>query len=370
MKFDKTTSTYIITSLLFIILMMSSGFSFNKLLTPMSFISEIFTSAGISWSLVIISLVMFCLSFAFFSIHAYNEKHDNSILVISAIISILIIILNSFSIPSIIFSLGLFIAYLHILTSVRKEKEKLKKPKISDILGGVLSKALTLLNISLALAVFIVLVGNPSYADNELSSISLSVAGIDISDIESLQQQIVDQQREATYAQIEAIETSVLYGIYGGTSDLTTAEKAKCFIAINNSMAEIDKQAKASIDMQLSSSSASPMDSIESTLKLLTLFKQFYPHITFLTIFMFLEMIKLFLKNIIVVIATIANTEPKPKKETPISKNVPLKGQSTLQQNQYVNKQGQVNPSQINQYDQEVNSAQQYPNNFNQTNQY
>ncbi|MCK5593751.1 MAG: hypothetical protein KAI18_00765 [Candidatus Aenigmarchaeota archaeon] len=356
MRFDRNIITYMISSILFMILMMSSGFPFDGLLSPMSFISEIFagTITDISWSLVILSILMFCTSFAFFSIHTYHERHDNSILLISAIISIMIVILNSFSIPSIIFSLGLFIAYAQVLISIRKEKEKLKRPKISDILGGVSSKALTLLNISLALAVFMVLIGNPSYAEDELSSISQSVAGIDISDIESLQQQIMDQQKEATYAQIEAIETSVLYGIYGGTSDLTTAEKTKCFNAINDSMAEIDKQAKASIDLQLSSAGASPMDSIESTLKLLTLFKQFYPHITALTILMLLGMLKLFSKNIIVVIATIANTQSEPKKETPASKDVPLKGQSTLNQNQYANNQGQVN-----QYNQEV------PQNFN-----
>lgn len=317
MKIDKNMIAYMLSSILFIILMMGSGFPFDGLLSPMTFISEMFagTITDISWSLVILSILMFCTSFAFFSVHAYHEKHDNSILLISAMISMMIVILNSFSIPSIIFSLGLFLAYFQVLTSLRREKEKLKRPKISDILGGVLSKALTLLNISLALAIFIVLVGNPSYADNELSSISQSVAGIDISDIESLQQQIMDQQKEATYAQIEAIETSVLYGIYSGTSDLTTAEKEKCFNAINDSMAEIDKKAKASIDLQLLTSGASPMDSIESTLKLLTLFRQFYPHITALTVFMFLGMFKLFLKNIIVVIASVADTRSRPKKK-------------------------------------------------------
>ncbi|NOQ56117.1 MAG: hypothetical protein GQ477_04930 [Nanohaloarchaea archaeon] len=376
MKLNKDIITYTISSILFIILMMNSGLKFNSFLSPMSFISEIFsgTITDISWPLVIVSILMFCVSFAFFSIQVYNNKHDNSILIFSALISFIIVLLNVFSIPSIIFSLGFFIASFQVMTSVRKEKEKLKRPKISDILGGVSSKALTLLNISLALAVFIILVGNPSYAENELSSISQSVVGMDISDMESLQQQILDQQKEAAYAQIEAIETSVLYGIYGGTSDLTTSEKAKCFNAINNSMKEIDRQAKASIDMQMSTSGADQMGSIESTLKLLTLFKQFYPHITALTIFMLLGMFKLFLKDIIVVIASIFNTRSKPTKETPQSKPVPQKGQSTLNQNRYSSNSvvSSENSSQANQYDSEVsqdvdiNSMQQRCSDNNQ----
>ncbi|MBW6462160.1 MAG: hypothetical protein K0B07_03885 [DPANN group archaeon] len=345
MKYNNNMIVYFVSSVIFIILMLGSGFSFNRLLSPMSFISEIFagTSIGVSWLLVGLSLIMFCTSFAFFSIYAYNEKHDNSILLISALISIIIVISHSFSVPSIIFSLGIFIAYFQVLTSIRKEKEKLKRPKIYNILSGVVSKGLTILNISLALTVFMVLVVNPSYAEKEMSSMSQSMGGIDISDMDSLQQQMSDQQKEANYAQIEAIETSVLYGIYSVPSDLTTSEKMRCFNAINSSMAEIDKLAKSSIDMQLSTFDENQKDSIDSTQKILTLFKQFYPHITFLTIFMFLEMLNLFLKNIIVIIASQFNAESKPHKKDSTSGYSLHPKQKILSSDKYTNNPNSTN---------------------------
>ncbi len=305
--------TFMFSSILFIFFILQSKVSFDMLLSPMSTIFSAFsgTGLGINWLFLIIAVIFFCISFSFFIMYAYDNPGDNFILIGSAIISMIVIVIHSFSMSGIIFSAGFFTAFFYMLSSVKSDKEKSKSPTIFNTSLSVSSMALTIINISIALAVFFVLLNNPSYADDEMSSMSSSMFGMDISDTESLQQQIMSQQKDAAYAQIEAIETSVLYGIYDETSGLTYSETQKCFAAINSSMKIIDRNAKASIDFQLAQvSSDSQFKTIESTMKLLDQFKIYYPYITFLTVFMILEMMKLFLRYIIASVAKIVWVPP------------------------------------------------------------
>ncbi|MCK5234313.1 MAG: hypothetical protein KAJ88_00585 [Candidatus Aenigmarchaeota archaeon] len=299
---------FIVSSVLYIFFVMKSGFDFDFLLSPMSTIFTIFTSPGlgINWLFLFLGLIFFCLSLALFIIYAYDNPGDSLMLAGSAIVSVIIAVLHSFSIAGILFSLGLFIASVYIIHAVAQEKDKVKSPAIFTTSLKVSSVSLTIFNLAIALGVFIVLAGNSSYADNEISSMTSGMLGTNISDIESLPQQMVLQQREAAYENIEAIERSVLYGIYSETSDLTLSEKQKCFNAINSSMDEIDRNAKASIDLQLAQLSSDPQfRTIESTLNLLKYFRHYYPHLTSLTVFMMLGMVSMFMKFFVAVFARI-----------------------------------------------------------------
>ncbi len=313
MNRNNSLITFIFSSVLFIFFILQSKVSFDMLLSPMSAVLGTFTGAGLgmNWLFLILALLFFCISFALFIMYIHDNPGDNFILIGSAMISVIIIVIHSFSMPAIIFSIGLFTASLYMFYSVKSGKEKARSPTIFNTSLSVSSLALTIVNLSIALAVFLVLVNNPSYADDEMSSMSSSMFGMDISNIDSFQQQILEQQKVAAYAQIEAIETSVLYGIYDETSGLTYSEKQKCFTSINSSMEEIDKNAKASIDFQLAMASSDPkFSTIESTLNLLNKFKIYYPYITFLTVFMILEMMKLFMKYIIALVARILWVPP------------------------------------------------------------
>ena len=317
--------TFIFSSVLFIFFILQSKISFDMLLSPMSAVLGTFTGAGLgmNWLFLILALLFFCISFALFIMYAYDNPGDNFILIGSAMISVIIIVIHSFSMPAIIFSIGLFTASFYMLSSVKSGKEKARSPTIFNTSLSVSSLALTIVSLSIALAVLLVLINNPSYADDEMSSMSSSMFGMDISDIDSLQQQILEQQKVAAYAQIEAIETSVLYGIYDETSGLTISEKQKCFTSINSSMEEIDKNAKASIDFQLAMASSDPkFSTIESTLNLLNKFKIYYPYITFLTVFMILEMMKLFMKYVIALVARILWVPPVVPSSRPSSQQV------------------------------------------------
>ena len=305
--------TFIFSSVLFIFFILQSKVSFDMLLSPMSAVFGTFEGAGlgVNWLFLSLAIMFFCISFALFIMYAHDNPGDSFILIGSAMISVIIIVVHSFSIPAIIFSIGLFTAYFYMFSSVKSGKKKVKSQTIFNTSLSVSSMALTIVNLSIALAVLLVLVNNPSYADDEMSSMSSSMFGMDISDIDSFQQQILEQQKVAAYAQIEAIETSVLYGIYDETSGLTASEKQKCFTAINSSMEKIDRNAKASIDFQLAMASSDPkFSTIESTLNLLNKFKIYYPYITFLTVFMILGMIKLFMRYVIALVARILWVPP------------------------------------------------------------
>lgn len=342
--------TFIFSSVLFIFFILQSKISFDMLLSPMSAVLGTFTGAGLgmNWLFLILALLFFCISFALFIMYTYDNPGDNFILIGSATISVIIIVIHSFSMPAIIFSIGLFIAYFYMLSSVKSGKKKVRSPTIFNTSLSISSIALTIVNLSIALAVLLVLINNPSYADNEMSSMSSSMFGMDISDIDSFQQQILEQQKEASYAQIEAIETSVLYGIYDETSGLTISEKQKCFTAINSSMEEIDRNAKASIDFQLAMASSDPkFSTIESTLNLLNKFKTYYPHITFLTVFMILGMIKLFMRYIIALVARILWVSPVGVPSSrPSSQQVPSSSQQAPESQQMPSLSQQVPESQ------------------------
>ncbi|MEA3229521.1 MAG: hypothetical protein U9P44_01275 [archaeon] len=299
---------FIFASLLSIFFIQQSHLGIDVLLSPMSTVFKMFTGTGlgINWLLLILGILFSCVSLASFIIYVYDNPGDNFILICSAIISIITIVLNSFSIHGILFALGIFITYLYILTSMKSKKGKMRSPTIFNTSLLVSSTAITLINLFIAIAVFSILAVNSSYADREMSSLSMTMFDMNISDIDNLSQQILSQQKQTAYAQAEMIETAVLYSIYDETGGLTYQEKKKCFEAVNSSMNAIDRRAKASIDLQLaqaSSSSSPQLKTIESTINLLNLFKQYYPFITFLTIFMILEMFKLFLRYIVAVTA-------------------------------------------------------------------
>ncbi len=298
--------TYIFMFALSIFFVTQSKFDFNLLLSPISTIFSLFSSAGlgINWLFILIALVSLCASISLFIIYVFDNPSDNFILIGPAIVSVIIVVINSFSLYSIMFSIGIFTAFFYIQTTTGHEIEKMKLPKIFDISFRQSSVSLTIINLSIALVVMTVLLNNPSYADKEISSMTSSMLGMNISDMDSLETEILELQRQAAYKQAELIETAVLYGIYTQTSGLTIDEKHKCFEVINASIDDIDAQAKASIDLQLTQmSSDQKYGSIESTLHLLDIFKKYYPYITLLTVFMLLEMFKIIMKYLIAFIS-------------------------------------------------------------------
>jgi len=126
------------------------------------------------------------------------------------------------------------------------------------------------------------------------------------------------------------------------------SEKQKCFTAINSSMEKIDRNAKASIDFQLAQASSNQQFStIESTLNLLNKFKIYYPYITFLTVFMILGMIKLFLRYVIAFVARILWVPPViVPSSRPSSQQVPSSSQQVPESQQVPSLSQQVPGSQ------------------------
>ncbi len=307
------TIGYSITLLASVLLLFMSGITKDSILYPISHIGELY-GGGLSFDpiVLLISAFMFSLSLSFLIRHSMISGRDMATIAGTLPSVIVILLASSSSMIAILGSLGMVLSASYISYSARKKKEEMRKVSISRISSELSSSSMSIINIFLAISVLLVLMGSQAQTGEVMSDISSDMLGMDITGINDTGSMVEDQQKRMAYEQLEMMEQSVLYGIYSSAgNDLAPAERQRCFQAVNSSMEQIDKQAKASIDLQLATQqdkSAGQMRSLDTVIKMFDMLIIYYPFIAALSLLILLEFIKQLLKPVVVLSSLLLET--------------------------------------------------------------
>ncbi len=166
-----------------------------------------------------------------------------------------------------------------------------------------LTTGLRIFNIAAAIALFLFSLNNPLLAEKELDSLFQSSIGISVEDISSMNEAMLEHQKEATHHMIDMVGTSLILSL-AQNSDLSGPEQINCLFAINSSLEELTNQAKEAADDEIMRGGLSAnQGQINTALRIIDYFRKAFPYITAITTLMLLEFVSIFLRDLIGIFA-------------------------------------------------------------------
>ena len=273
-----------------LLLLKYTGINLEFFLTPTSSIySVIKGNIDISWTTI--ALFIFCLAVSLCFLILYTLKHEPNLImsIVMVVMAAFVFIFFGFTSKNLYAFFGVFLALFAASYFAHSDVEHYKKISAYKITNSSLRNGFLIVNLFLAISVFTLLNADSTYADQELQGFMKSTANINISDIDNIQQQLMQEQEQAAYSMLEAMETALLYSIYTAP-ELTVQDKATCFTALNNSMTAIDTQAKEQIKSSMGEVSPQ-MGQFDAIKNMLDSIIKYYPIITALTFFFMMNLI-------------------------------------------------------------------------------
>ncbi|MEM7819461.1 MAG: hypothetical protein QXD48_01390 [Candidatus Aenigmatarchaeota archaeon] len=179
-----------------------------------------------SFFLILLSIILLVLGFAFLSSYGYYNN-VNKIGMISSIISaIFILILLKFSIMSFFISVGIIISSIYIIQLSNTYGKELKRWIFFRVGSNSISKTFLILNILIALGIFITVHANISvYEQNFRNDIIKTMTDVAIKTVpESQRALLTNEMKENIKIQVEnSINNSEIFRTYIKWLPITTA---------------------------------------------------------------------------------------------------------------------------------------------------
>ena len=281
-------TNYIISStialLVSVVFFSLSGVTKNHILMPMNISMEIFNE--VNFVFVLISLIFFALSISLQSVFALkSENVDFKLIIVPLLGSLAIFVFAKFSLMTLFLSLSLILGTLIISSSIKNEKEEYKKLSAYKISTHAASKMLLLIIVILSVTVYIQLNSDTSYAQNTTDNLLQTTTGMTLENLSDIDAAIKEQQREASYAYIDALKDAYVETLET-TGDLTEAERQTCTDAFQNDLDEFDRKSKDAIDAQLEKpSDFNTSDKLSTVVNMLELLESMYPLFVAFSIF-------------------------------------------------------------------------------------
>ncbi len=278
-----------------IVLFASSGITKDALLSPSLFTgTEKLSALNIPY--ILLALAAIPLAYATTSLYSiYEKSYVPELMLAPGLMAPLVMYLIGISTPSIIISIAIIISIfiaMHFSFSALELYKKINAPSIAKKVAG---NALLFLNIAISFAVFYTLFLNPAYSNSQVDSMLKEMTGMSVSDIDNITQAAAEQQRQASYAWIENIETSVQIAISQNLDDMTSDQQTACQNAIDTRMQEIDSAAKREIDNRMGEQVLETPVDTEYIENMLSFLLNWYPLLMAITIFAILEFFRVFL---------------------------------------------------------------------------
>ncbi|MFH1432098.1 MAG: hypothetical protein ABIG84_02680 [archaeon] len=241
---------------------------------------------GINWLFFMIFILLFPFSYALVGLYSLSIKDiDYSILIAPLLVTPLVFYYLGLSLQAFLISLGFILSVLLAHYMSYQDKEHYKKISIYGITANSTSKAFFVINITIIVAVYILLIFGPTDMQARLES-DLSNAMDDVLPI-MIGVSMLDSQKQQIYGFVEFMETSTLNSMESGMRDLSREESTMCAASIRNNMDDIDRQTKARIDKEFErqmnetlSSSLFPEPMIEQFSSIYSLFIVFSLFVT------------------------------------------------------------------------------------------
>jgi hypothetical protein len=285
-----------------ILLLKYSGLTVNAFLFPATELIKLI-QGEVNLALVILALMALAASLAFLFLYTIKlEKMDRYVYIGGFIICLTVIFMMGFSVIGFFTFIGAVLALYWFGRSIKHSKEYYKKIHPYAITSSTTSNSLRVLILLFVLGLFFVLYNNPLYGSQEIDNIVKQRTNLDVSSADSIQNSLKEQERNASYQLIDAVEQSVMYGMYNAEG-LTNQERLLCFSAINDSMESIDALAKAEVDKKMVSSAAS--DQVDNLTAMLDKLKSSYPLIVPLLVLSILEFLRILVIDVAGLIASI-----------------------------------------------------------------
>ena len=278
-----------------IVLLASSGITKDAIHSPLLFTgTESLSALNIPY--ILLALVAIPLAYATTSLYStYEKSYVPEIMLAPSLMAPLVMYFIGISIQSIIISTAIITSLFIAMHFSFRALELYKKINAPSIAKKVTGNAMLFLNLAVSFAVFYTLFLNPAYNSSQVDSMLNEMTGMSMSDIDNITQAAAEQQRQASYAWIENIETSVQIAVYQNLDGMTYDQQVACQNAIDTRMQEIDIAAKREIDTRMSNQVLeSPVDT-EYIETMLSLILKWYPLLMALTIFAVLEFFRVFL---------------------------------------------------------------------------
>lgn len=282
---------YVLITLVSFVFLYLSGLTRAHFLMPTTKILSYFSLSNASFEVnpyyFLLFLITIPLPSLLFINYLIKTHADYSIMPTFGAISFFILLVAGLNWFGACIALGFALSNFFLIKSVKYEKHIYKFLAVQRIRNHAIKQGLRTYSYFIVAGLLLTMFADPSYVESEMSFFFKTTFG-EQGNFTSLDEYMMQQQKELYHQTLDTIEDSLLASIYSTYTDLNYQQRDVCYNDLQKNMDEIDKRAKESVDIQIEKQNDSlTKQRLGFVMELFRMIKNIYPLLTIAT-FLFL----------------------------------------------------------------------------------